>query len=819
MKKQLLPTLFLVLWWIPLRSQDFRHDSLFNFDWKFQKGKIREAQLLDFDDSNWRTLDLPHDWSIEDLPVTDTSNGRIISGPFDSHAESGKHSGFTVGGTGWYRKHFKLSVSDTGKIVYINFDGIYMNYDIWINGHHIGNQPYGYTANWFDLTNYLNYGAKENVIAIEVKNEGINSRWYSGSGIYRDVTLSFFSKIHAKPWGIFVNTLSADSGKAKIKIETQIANNTNSGKDLNVLFEIFDSKSNKVVSKEIITYAHQKVLSHTLVNFTIDNPQLWSPDSPELYKVRCSLFSGNELQDKSETTFGIRTIEFDPEKGMFLNGKNIKLKGGAMHSNNGPLGACAYYRAEERRVELMKKCGFNAVRCAHNPPSKNFLDACDRLGILVIEEAFDVWAQGWLPDDYQRYFNEWWKHDVQNMVLRDRNHPCIFAWSIRNQVKEAKDSLAVATGREIAGFIRSIDPTRAITANITMFESWGDGDPNLWKLRDPFFENLDICGYSYQSVQFTGVHKRLPDRIQFSSEIDPLNCFKNWMRTMDNDFVIGNFTWTAMDFMGEVCLGWNSRVSFRGADSILFPWQSTYSGDIDLCGFRRPRSYYRDILFNTGKSLSIFVKSPYPSFEMQNNSRWGWEDVKPSWTWPGYEGDSLQVVVYSICDSVQLFHNGKYMGTETTNRSTEFKAYWHVPYEMGELMAIGYINGIKDASIFLHTTSEPYSIRLTADKNKIIADNQDLCYVTVEIVDKNNNVVPYADNFINFEVEGKGKGTIAGVGSGNPVSPESFQQPYRKAYEGKCILILKSTDTPGTISVIAKSKGLKSGKLKIATDE
>ena len=792
-------------------GQEITRDSLINFNWKFQKGTADGAENYEYDDTDWRNIELPHDWSIEDLEITDTANGRIISGPFDSKALEGKHSGFTVGGTAWYRKHFKISESDKDKIVYINFDGVCMNSDFWINGHHLGIQPYGYTAFWYDLTKYLNYGDKENIIAIEVKNEGMNSRWYSGSGIYRNVSLSIVNQVHIKPWGVYIITNNVDSSKSEIQIELSLLNNTYQNQDVNIHFEVIDNQSKVVASKYISTRIHHQVPSRTKASILLNNPQLWSLESPTLYKLICTVRSPKEILDKAEIPFGVRTISYDSEKGMFLNGKSIRLKGGALHANNGPLGACAYPRAEERRVELLKDLGFNAIRCAHNPPSAAFLDACDKIGMLVIDEAFDVWSQGWLEDDYQKYFNEWWRHDVQNMVLRDRNHPSVFAWSIRNQAREANDSLAIATGREMADFIRAIDPTRAITANVTMMEDWGDGDSNLWKYKDPFFENLDICGYSYQSSQYVNDHQRLPDRIQFSSEIDPLNCFKNWMRAIDNNYVIGNFTWTAMDFMGEVCLGWNSGKSFRGTDTELFPWQSTYSGDIDLCGFRRPRSYYRDILFNNGEPLSFFVKSPNPSFSMVQNSRWGWEDVKSSWTWPGHEGDSLTIVAYSVCDSVQVLLNEKIISTKITNRNTEFKAYWKLPYEKGELKAVGYLHGNKAIEKVLETVNEPYKIKLISDREQIRADKQDLAFITVEILDKDDRLVPFADNLVEFDL--KGQGTIIAVGNGNPTSLESFQQPYRKAYEGKCLLIIKSTNIAGEIELMAKSKNLKTDKI------
>ena len=801
---------------IVLFGANIKRDSLFNLNWKFQKGSYPGAEKPEFNDKNWRSIDLPHDWSIEDINIKDTTNGRIISGPYDSQAQGGRHSGFTIGGTGWYRKHFKIPQSDKGKVVYINFDGIYMNSDIWINGNHLANQPYGYTAFWCNLTPFLNYGDKENILAVEVKNEGENSRWYSGSGIYRNVFLAIVEKVHIKPWGVFITTPEVDSSIAVITINSEINNLTNESVDIKYQVEIFNRNSQKVAFKTVAYRLYNKVPTTIKVDIPVEQPQLWSPDTPYLYKAICTVTTNDKILDQTENSFGIRSIQFDSEKGMLLNGASIKLKGGALHANNGPLGACAFYRAEERRVELLKNLGFNAVRCGHNPPSSAFLEACDRLGLFVIDETFDVWTQGWLEDDYHKYFNEWWKHDVRNMILRDRNHPSIFTWSIGNQIREARDSTGITLAYQIANFIRTIDPTRPITANVAMEGrgyQWRDGDPEHWQDYDALFSALDICGYSYQSAQYENVHKRLPDRIQFSTEIDPRNAFTNWMRTIDNDFVIGNFTWTAMDFMGEVSLGW--LVGFGMSSEELFPWTSTYSGDIDLCGFRKPRSYYRDILFKRGDKLSLFVKAPVPSFENDRNSPWGWEDVKQSWNWAGHEGDSLTVVVYSRFDSVMLMLNGNPIGSKITNRETEFKAYWTVPYSEGSLNAIGYLDGnVADTSI-LKTASDPYRIRLTADRNQITADKQDLSFVTVEILDKNNLLVPYANNLVKFRISGEGK--LAAVGNGNPVSLESFQQSYRKAYEGKCLLIVKSTDIGGIIKIVGEGDNLIADEISIKT--
>lgn len=824
MNKINLSLLFLsFIWLCNANAQKIERDSLFNSGWKFYRGIEAGAENPDFDDKTWRTIDLPHDWSIEDLPSsyqsqilhdTIAGNHSIISGPFDSDAIGGANSGYTIGGTGWYRKHFRLPKAMSDKIVTICFDGVYMNADVWINGHHLGNHPYGYTAFWFDLSDYLNYEESENVIAVEVKNEGVNSRWYSGSGIYRHVYLSITDKIHVEEWGTFVSTTSADSLMANINIKSTVNNKTSVYSDISVIYTILDGTLNKIATKKLSTRISKSVPSVLNVSFEIPHPDLWSPETPVIYKAICEIVKDDKIIDRTETNFGIRSIKFDSEKGFILNGKKYKLKGGSLHANNGPLGAVANDRAEERRVELMKSAGFNAIRCGHNPPSAAFLDVCDRLGMLVIDEAFDVWVVGWLPDDYHVYFNDWWKKDITSMVHRDRNHPSVFAWSIENQGRENSDSVGIALAYEISGFVRSLDPSRAVTANIIVPQQTRNAPLQLWSNCDPYFAALNICGYSYQSANYESDHQRLPNRIMYSSEIDPRNSFNNWMKVEDLEYVLGNFEWTAMDFMGEVSLGWWGFN--RGRPATMYPWQSTYSGDFDLCGYKRPRSYYRDVLFKYGCKLSVFVYSPVPSFEGTGDSRWGWDDVKQSWTWPGNEGKSLSVVAYSGCDSVKLVLNGNVLGTQPTSRKTEFKAIWKVPYQKGTLTAIGYTNGKEVAQWKIISAGEPAKIRLTADRSIIRADGQDLSYITVEITDKNGILNPLSSNLVSFKIEGAG--TIVAVGNSNPKSVESFQQPFRKAYEGRCLVIVRSDNKPGQIILQASGQGLTSGKIIINTE-
>ncbi len=783
--------------------------QLFDFDWRFFKGDARNAQTPAFDDLQWRLLDLPHDWSLEDLPAP--ANGapgtRIISGPFDSEAPGGPNTGFTVGGTGWYRKHFTAPKAWRGKVVTVQFDGVYMNADAWINGKHLGNHPYGYTPFTFDLSKSLRFGDEENVLAVRVRNEGLNSRWYAGSGIYRHVWLKATEQVHIAQGRSFVTTPEVNAEKSRVRIQTTLENDTGKRGDFTLVTTIVDPESKVIATRTLTTRLSGQGPSTVDQTFEATSPRLWSPESPVLYRAVCELKRGSETLDRSETAFGIRSIRFDADKGFFLNGRNLKLKGGCVHANNGPLGAAAFDRAEERRVELLKASGFNAIRCAHNPPSTAFLDACDRLGMMVIDETFDAWTLPHEPatDDYHLFFKKWWQRDLESVIRRDRNHPSIILWSIGNQITDSSQDSGARTARQLAAYTRSLDPTRPVTANV--LQRSGD-----WHDSDPFAAALDVCGYSYARANYDEDHKRLPNRVMFTSEINPGNSFDNWMAVLDRNFVCGNFEWTAFDYMGEAGLGWRS---YDRTAAELFPWTVSYSGDLDICGFKRPRSYYRDALWSGKPEVSAFVHSPVPSFPGPNKSSWGWDDVKASWTWPGCEEKPLAVDVYSSCDRVKLMLNGKDLGTKPTTRETQFKAAWQVPYESGTLTAIGFTNNTEAARWELPTAGPPVALRLAADRTTLKADGQDLCCVVVEVVDAHGIRDPNAEKLVRFSVEGAG--ILAAVGNSKPTSLESFRQPQRTTHDGRCLVILKSNRTPGVIKLTAQADSLGENSVEIKT--
>jgi len=780
-----------------------KRNNLFDFGWRFHLGGALGAEGPSFNDSQWRMVDLPHDWSIEDLPGT--------TSPFNIEAISQVNGGFTTGGTGWYRKTFTVPQELKDKRFILMFEGIYMNAEIWLNGELLGKHPYGYTSFWFDISGKLK-PEKENVLSVKVKNEGENSRWYSGSGIYRHVWLQIVPPIHITTWGTSITTPQATEKEALINIKTSVINHSGEVSKIKLVTKIKNADGLEQTQIETEKTIEPGKTIEIVQEMKLNKPSLWSTDSPILYKSISEIHVSESLTDQLETEFGIRSISFDAVNGFMLNGKPIKLKGGCVHHDNGILGSKAFNRAEERRVEILKASGFNAIRSAHNPPSPAFLDACDHIGMLVIDESFDMWKEEKNPYDYHLYFNDWWKKDIESMILRDRNHPSVIMWSIGNEIPNRHKPEIVEVAKMLGDFIRLIDPTRPVTSAVN------DLKPD----KDPYFATLDIAGYNYasggdhnQKNLYETDHTRLPLRVMVGLESYPLEAFGSWMDVVDHPYVIGDFVWTAFDYIGEASIGW--RGYFQKQD--FFPWNLAFCGDIDVCGWKRPQSYYRDALWKENK-ISIWITPPQPSFdinpERQSWSKWHWVDAVDDWNWNGSKGKIMDVNIYSSCGQVELFLNGKSLGRKTTERTTKYLANWQIPYEPGTLKAVGFAGRKQVAVAELHTANKVSQIRLSADRNKIKANGQDLSFITVELTDNNNVRNPKADDLVSFEVEGRG--TIAGVGNANPVSLESFQQSQRKTWHGRCLVVVKSDTVAGKIVLKASSKGLPSMKLEIESN-
>ncbi|GAB2467629.1 hypothetical protein GCM10011375_31240 [Hymenobacter qilianensis] len=778
--------------------------TLFDAGWRFHRGGAQGAEKPAFDDKQWRTLDLPHDWSIEDMPGT--------ASPFNPDAVSQVNGGFTTGGTGWYRKTFVVPATQKGQRVQLQFDGVYMNAEVWLNGQLLGTNPYGYTSFWYDITDKVQFGAN-NVVAVQVRNEGLNSRWYSGSGIYRHVWLTVQNPVHVEPWGAFFTTPKITPTEARVKAQTKVANKSPQAAQIRLVTTLRSPQGREVArteSKQTVAAGSTATLVQALA---VKSPERWSVEKPALYMALTEVYQGQQLIDQVETPFGIRSISIDAKNGFQLNGQTVKLKGGCIHHDNGPLGARAYDRAEERKIELLKASGYNAIRCSHNPPSPALLDACDRLGMLVIDEAFDMWRQGKNPYDYHLYFDQWWQKDVASMVLRDRNHPSIILWSLGNEIPERGKPEGVKTARQLADYIRTLDSTRAITAAVN----------GLGPDKDPYFAVLDVAGYNYaaggdhhQKDIYAKDHARLPKRVMYGAESYPLEAFGSWMGVVDYPYVIGDFVWTAVDYIGEASIGWLGYWQYQS----FYPWNLAFCGDIDICGWKRPQSYYRDALWKENQ-VSLFVKPPTPSFPLNPNqkeewSKWEWHDVLADWTWPGQENKPLTVDVYSSCEQVELFLNGKSLGTKPTTRATKFMATWSVPYQPGELKAIGRTGAKEVATATLQSADKLTRLALTPDRQTIRANGQDLSYITVELVDSKGIRHPKADNALKFELSGPG--TIVGVGNANPTSIESYQRPQRNAWQGRALVIVKSGEQAGKITLRASAEGLPAVEVTIAAE-
>lgn len=794
----------------------------FNNNWKFNRADVRGAENPDFDDSDWRTLNLPHDYSIEDISEKENINQ---IGPFSKESAGGASTGHVVGGTAWYRKYFTIDKGDERKIIKILFDGVYMNADFWINGHHLGNHPYGYTAFAYDLTDHLNSPGKENVLAVQVKNKGENSRWYSGSGIYRNVSLLKTNPIYIDLWGIFITTPEVSHEKATIQIETKVINNTNEKNPLIVHIEIQDKNRNTIVSSEKRLNPNPKGTSKVVQKITVNYPKLWDTNSPELYTAVVRLTKGKLVIDEVSERFGIRSIEFSPEKGFLLNGKEVLLKGGCLHHDNGPLGSAAFETAEYRRVKIMKENGFNAIRTAHNPPSEVFLDACDKMGMLVMDESFDQWQRPNKPQDYNLYFDDWWEKDLESMVMRDRNHPSIIIWSIGNEIPERADSSGLEIARNLKQKVLSIDDSRPVTQAIHGFF-----EPSVrsWDETAPAFAQMDVHAYNYQWQQYETDHVKYPGRIIIGTESLPKEAFENWQLVEKHPYVIGDFVWTGMDYLGESGIGHtklnNSEIGFLPP----WPWFNAYCGDISILGYKKPQMYYRDVVWNNS-NLEMMVHAPVPEGREEVVSMWGWPEEWKSWNWEGNEGKPLQVSVYSRCDQIRLELNGKVIGTKDVVKENNapaqmenpmssrviagLTARFEVPYQPGELVAIGFKNGEEIVRQSLKTSGKPAQIKISVEHNYVSFSPHDLAYFNVEVVDENGLLVPKAEIPVQFEIEGEA--TLQGVANGNPKDMKSFQQPFVNTFRGRCQLILRSGQVSGEVMVTAKSDGLISGTSKI----
>lgn len=772
----------------------------FDAGWSFQLSNAPDAARLESDAATWQRVDLPHDWS--------------IAGPIAQANATGGAGGFFPDGVGWYRKELDVPPEWAGKQISLEFEGVYMNADVYVDGEKLASHPYGYTPIWCNF----NLKPGRHLVAVRVDNsKQPNSRWYSGSGIYRHVWLHVQDPLHiASEGGVYVKS-TGDKQKAVLEIQTTLVNDGDTAATAETSQQLTTPDGTQIglpaeaARRAVEVPAKQR----TVVTQRIDvpSPQVWSLESPNLYRLVTTVGEASEMKDQLETSVGIRTIHISPEKGLELNGTRVMLNGGCVHHDNGALGAMAVDRAEERRVALLKEAGFNAIRTSHNPPSPAFLDACDRLGMLVLDEVFDCWEQGKSRFDYAMAFKQWWQRDIDAMILRDRNHPSVVMWSIGNEIPSAGREMGARVSGALADRIRTMDD-RPITAAIA---GWNLAN-NSWDSVNPVFDNLDVAGINYTQRIYRDQHTRFPNRIILSTETYPRDAFLHWSLTADNPYVLGEFIWTAMDYLGESGIGRNYPPGERAinhGDNRQFPYHAADCGDLDITGFRKPISHYRNIVWDHGEKLYVAVQEPTPDGRPWVGTGWSVTPLRESWTWPGQEGKTLQVEVDSRYTRVQLYLNDKLIGEKPTTRTEQFKATFSVPYAAGVLRAVGLDWDKEVQRTELATAGDVAGLRLSADRSQLSADGEDLAFITVESIDAQGRLQPDGNQAVTFKVEGAG--TLAGVASGDYSTTESYQANQRQLFHGRAQLIVRTSKNAGTITVSADAQDVKSARVMLET--
>ena len=729
------------------------------------------------------TVDLPHDWD-------------IYAGPDAKSGATGTGGGWYPGGKGEYRKMFK---TPDGEVVRLHFEGVYQKAEVFINGQKAGQHAYGYTPFTIDITPYLHQD-KPNEVLVKVDNsEQPNCRWYSGSGIYRHVWLITSPALHIAENGVYISTPMVNDDEATVQVEVTVENASDVERSATVM----------VGAESMPVTVPAKGSETDTLTFNIRNPRLWSPDTPILYEVRAMLKEQGKMVDSQLTRFGVRHIYCDSRYGFQLNYMPLLINGACVHHDDGILGAMAFDAAEIRKVRLMKDAGFNLIRTSHNPPSRAFLDACDSIGMLVIDEAFDGWRQAKTPYDYSTLIDSCYREDIHAMVRRDRNHPSVICWSIGNEVMERKDIRVVTTARKMKDAIKDYCCERPVTEALC---SW-DSD---WEIYDPHAEVLDIAGYNYMLHKHASDHERDPLRVILQTESFPRDAWRNWQTVEDYSYVIGDIVWTGLDYLGESGIG---RYYYDGdtpgehyVEGGQPEWHGAYCGDVDITGWRKPISHYRELLWNrdTAPALYMAVKEPDGYYGTIRETAWSVWPTWESWTWNGWEGKPVEVEVYTSLPSVRLYLNDRLVGEQ---QSAECKAVFTLPYQPGILRAEGMTEEGQPVSVSLSTAGEPCQIRLTADKSTFLADGQDLIYVTVEILDRNGRVCP--DAAIPLTATVKGAGSLLSFASADLKDTSVYTDAHCTTWKGRALLAVRSTAKSSSVSVTVKGDGLSQSQLTL----
>jgi len=783
----------------------------FNDGWRFQKGDAAGAEQAGFDDHAWRSVRLPHDWAIE--------------GPFDVKCNA-RSGGLPFHGIGWYRKTFTMPAAAQGRVVTIEFDGAMYNSEVWINGHFLGNRPYGYVGFEYDLSAYLNYGG-ENVMAVKLSPEDLSSRWYPGAGLYRNTWLEIKDPVHVAHWGTFSTTPVVTDREAQVALATTVENSGKTDMTVQVASIILDPTGQEVameLAPLTIAAGAKAKLDQSL---TVRNPARWDLAKPQLYRAITELRHKGRVIDRHETRFGIRTIRYTATEGFLLNDHLVRLNGVCMHHDLGSLGTAVNRRATERQIEIMKAMGVNAIRTSHNPPSPELVELCDRMGVVLMVEAFDVWEIPKVPNGYNKFFRAWHDRDLRDMIRRDRNSPSVVMWSVGNEILEqARDDGAVLT-EELVRIAHEEDPTRPVTVGFNNYPK---------PYQNGMADAVDLVGMNYKPLYYSVQKGKHPNWIIYGSETSsitssrgvyhlPIEKYKThpslqvtsydiigppWAYPPDVEFdaqeknptVLGEFIWTGFDYLGEPTPYGGKDNSTNGYWNADWPARSSYFGAVDLAGFPKDRFYLYQSHWTTQPMVHVL----------------------PHWNWAGHEGELIPVFAYSNCDEVELVVNGQSLGRKRSGIDktpilvsflnypgptfdTKYRLHWDVPYVSGSIKVIGYKNGKPAAEQEIRTAGAPAGLTLTPDRPVIKGDGYDLSFITVRVVDANGVFCPLADNKIDFTVSGPGE--IAAVDNGNAATTDPFQASWRRAFNGMALVIIRSAPGgSGDIELTATSAGL-----------
>ena len=786
-------------------AQTGRNTKLFNSDWKFHKGEVVGGEIIDFNDQDWRNIDLPHDWSLE--------------GPFNQEWASGM--AFLPGGIGWYRKTFTVPVNSKGKKLFIYFDGVYKNSQVWINGHYLGKRPNGFISFQYELTPYLKIGAN-NVLAVRVDHSSFaDSRWYTGSGIYRNVYLITTAPVHIGLWGVGFTTPEVSAAHAQVKVNVTIINGSIKNTTVTVKCSLVNAGGQTVSSanKKLTLTVGDSTLAD--LSFEVKKPQLWSVDQPLLYHLVVSVISDGKQTDAWSDEVGIRDIKFNADKGFFLNGENMKLKGVCIHDDGGALGVAVPQEVWYRRLKLLKEAGCNSLRLSHNPHADYIYKLCDEMGFLVIDEAFDEWEVGknkWIKgwntgtpgkDGYHQYFKDWYYSDVSDMVLRDRDHPSIILWSIGNEIDYPNDPYSdsiLNTGRNPQiygkGYLPDHPPARRLgdlsKLLVAAVKKYDTSRPVTAALAGvvmsnttTFPENLDVVGYNYQEYRYADDHKAYPNRVIYGSENGM--SLSAWNAVDSNAYIAGQYLWTGIDYLGE---------------SHQWPSHGNGAGLLDLAGLPKPEYYFRQSLWDD-KPMIYMGTTAIPDTSKKGYARFA-RQANPDWNYQN--GEKVRVNCFTNCSGAELFLNGRSLGKKLLSQFSNRMIYWDVEYQSGELMVQGYTQNGKNVNYSLKTTGVPYAIAVGTDVSSY-NKRSGLVQLVIKVVDKNGVPVYSADNEISVKIDGPSK--LLGLENGDLNSLEDYKSTKRKVFNGILLAYIQADLKQGDARVIVSSPGLKSKELQI----